>query len=89
MADILIDGIAKSFGHTVALERIDLSIADGCSVGIARVADSPNARLLRAREAFATQFPRRRVIRKGKLIAETRLETYRYFDLPAAPGHKD
>jgi cytosine deaminase len=39
-----------------------------------------------AREAFATRSPRRWVIRKGKLIAETRLETYRYFDLPAAPA---
>jgi cytosine deaminase len=37
-----------------------------------------------AREAFATRAPRRWVIRKGKLIAETRLETLRYFDIPAA-----
>ena len=42
-----------------------------------------------AREAFATRSPRRWVIRKGKLIAETKLETYRYFDLPAAPANKD
>jgi cytosine deaminase len=42
-----------------------------------------------AREAFATRSPRRWVIRKGKLIAETRLEMYRYFDLPAARPNKD
>jgi cytosine deaminase len=39
-----------------------------------------------AREAFATRSPRRWVIRKGRLIAETRLETHRYFDLPAVPA---
>ncbi len=39
-----------------------------------------------AREAFATRAPRRWVIRKGKLIAETRLETHRYFDIQAAPA---
>ncbi|MHB8270872.1 amidohydrolase family protein [Bradyrhizobium sp.] len=38
-----------------------------------------------AREAFAARSPRRWVIRRGKLIAETRLETRRYFDIPAAP----
>ena len=37
-----------------------------------------------AREAFATRRPRRWVIRKGKLIAETQVETRRYFDVPAA-----
>jgi cytosine deaminase len=37
------------------------------------------------REAFAMRSPRRWVIRKGKLIAETRLETRRYFDLQAVP----
>jgi cytosine deaminase len=42
-----------------------------------------------AREAFATRSPRRWVIRKGKLIAETRLETHRYFDPPAARASKD
>jgi cytosine/creatinine deaminase len=39
-----------------------------------------------AREAFATRSARRRVIRKGKLNAETRLETQSYFDLPADPA---
>jgi cytosine deaminase len=34
-------------------------------------------------EAFATRAPRRWVIRKGKLIAETRLEMHRYFDRQA------
>jgi cytosine/creatinine deaminase len=35
-----------------------------------------------AREALATRSPRRWVIRKGKLIAEGRLEKRRYFDMP-------
>ncbi len=39
-----------------------------------------------AREAFATRAPRRWVIRKGRLIAETSLETRRYFAIPAAPN---
>jgi cytosine deaminase len=38
-----------------------------------------------AREAFAARSPRRWVIRRGRLIAETRVETRRYFDSPAAP----
>jgi cytosine deaminase len=38
-----------------------------------------------AREAFAARSPRRWVIRRGKLIAETRLEKRRYFDIPATP----
>jgi cytosine deaminase len=37
-----------------------------------------------ARGAFATRLPRRWVIRKGRLIAETQVETRRYFDIPAA-----
>jgi cytosine deaminase len=37
-----------------------------------------------AREAFATRSPRRWVIRKGRLIAETKLETRRYFGFSAA-----
>jgi cytosine deaminase len=36
-----------------------------------------------AREAFARRSPRRWVIRKGKLIAESRLEMRHYFDIPA------
>ena len=35
------------------------------------------------RGAFATRLPRRWVIRKGKLIAQTRVERQRYFDIPA------
>jgi cytosine/creatinine deaminase len=38
-----------------------------------------------AREAFATRAPRRWVIRKGRLIAETKLEVCRHFDIPAMP----
>jgi len=37
-----------------------------------------------ARAAFATRLPRRWVIRKGRLIAETHSETRRYFAMPAA-----
>ena len=37
-----------------------------------------------ARGAFATRRPRRWVIRKGKLIAETQFETRRYFDVSTA-----
>jgi cytosine deaminase len=37
-----------------------------------------------ARGAFATRLPRRWVIRKGRLIAETHSETRRYFEIPAA-----
>ena len=37
-----------------------------------------------ARGAFATRLPRRWVIRKGRLIAETQFETRRYFEIPAA-----
>jgi cytosine deaminase len=36
-----------------------------------------------AREAFARRSPRRWVIRKGKLIAESRPEMRHYFDIPA------
>jgi len=36
-----------------------------------------------AREAFATRSPRRWVIRKGKLIAETMVDMRRYFSVPA------
>ena len=39
-----------------------------------------------ARGAFATRSPRRWVIRRGKLIAENRLEMRRYFDIYAVPA---
>jgi cytosine/creatinine deaminase len=38
------------------------------------------------REAFATRLPRRWVIRRGRLIAEARVETRRYFDTPPVPA---
>jgi cytosine deaminase len=41
-----------------------------------------------ARGAFATRLPRRWVIRKGRLIAETQSETRRYFEVPAAAAHR-
>jgi cytosine deaminase len=39
-----------------------------------------------AREAFATRSPRRWVIRKGRLIAETKQEKRHYFELSAVPA---
>jgi cytosine deaminase len=39
-----------------------------------------------AREAFATRTPRRWVIRKGKLIAESKIERRRTFELPPKQG---
>ena len=38
------------------------------------------------REAFATRSPRRWVIRKGRLIVETKVETHRYYDTPTVPA---
>jgi cytosine/creatinine deaminase len=55
-------------------------------VAVGTVADLVVLDARDAREAFATRSPRRWVIRKGKLIAETRLETHRYFGIPAAPA---
>jgi cytosine/creatinine deaminase len=55
-------------------------------VAVGAVADLVVLDARDAREAFATRLPRRWVIRKGRLIAETRLETRRYFDLVAAPA---
>jgi cytosine deaminase len=53
-------------------------------VAVGAVADLVVLDARDAREAFATRSPCRWVIRKGELIAETRREAYRYFDLPAA-----
>ena len=39
-----------------------------------------------AREAFAMRTPRRWVIRKGRLIAESKIESRRYFDLLLKQG---
>jgi cytosine deaminase len=55
-------------------------------VAVGAVADLVVLDARDARGAFATRLPRRWVIRKGKLIAQTRLETHRYFDMPAAPA---
>jgi cytosine deaminase len=55
-------------------------------VALGAVADLVVLDARNVREAIATRSPRRWVIRKGKLIAETRLETRRYFDIPAAPA---
>jgi cytosine deaminase len=63
-----------------ALRAADFGVAVG-SVADLVVLDAGDAR-----EAFATRAPRRWVIRKGKLIAETKLETLRYFDMPAVPA---
>jgi cytosine/creatinine deaminase len=52
-------------------------------VAIGAVADLVVLDARDARGAFATRLPRRWVIRRGKLIAETRLERQRYFDTPA------
>src|SRR3984957_11542665 len=53
-------------------------------VAIGNIADLVVLDARDPREAFATRMPRRWVIRKGKLIAETKVETRRYFDMPAA-----
>jgi len=55
-------------------------------VAIGNIADLVVLDARDPREAFATRMPRRWVIRKGKLIAETKLETHRYFNLSSAPA---
>jgi cytosine deaminase len=59
-----------------ALRAPDFQVAAGA------VADLVVLDARDAREAFATRSPRRWVIRKGKLIAEGRLEKRRYFAMP-------
>jgi cytosine deaminase len=54
-------------------------------VAVGAVADLVVLEARDAREAFATRSPRRWVIRKGKVIAETMLEVRRYFDISATP----
>jgi cytosine deaminase len=54
-------------------------------VAVGAVADLVVLDARDAREAFATRSPRRWVIRKGRLIAETKLEVCRHFDIPAMP----
>jgi cytosine deaminase len=53
-------------------------------VAVGSVADLVVLDARDAREAFATRSPRRWVIRKGKLIAESSLVMRRYFDIPRA-----
>jgi cytosine deaminase len=55
-------------------------------VAVGTVADLVVLDARDAREAFATRSPHRWVIRKGRLIAETRRDTRRYFDLSAVPA---
>jgi cytosine deaminase len=62
-----------------------LRVAD-FRVAVGAVADLVVLDARDAREAFATRSPRRWVIRRGRLIAETRLETHRYFDVVAVPA---
>jgi cytosine deaminase len=54
-------------------------------VAVGAVADLVVLDARDAREAFATRSPRRWVIRKGRLIAESKLEVCRHFDIPAMP----
>jgi cytosine/creatinine deaminase len=54
-------------------------------VAVGSVADLVVLDACDAREALATRAPRRWVIRKGRLIAEGKVEMYRYFDLSGAP----
>jgi cytosine deaminase len=62
-----------------------LRIAD-FAVTVGSVADLVVLEARDAREAFTTRLPRRWVIRKGRLIAESKLEIRRYFDIPAVPA---
>ena len=55
MADILIDGVAKSFGHTVALERIDLAVADGEFLALLGPSGCGKTTLLRIIAGLETQ----------------------------------
>jgi cytosine deaminase len=55
-------------------------------VAVGAVADLVVLDARDAREAFATRSPRRWVIRKGKLIAETRVDMRRYFEVPKMPA---
>ena len=55
MADILIDSIAKTFGHTVALERVDLRIADGEFLALLGPSGCGKTTLLRIIAGLETQ----------------------------------
>ena len=69
-------GMATTGNGAKALRVPDFQVAAGA------VADLVVLDARDAREAFATRSPRRWVIRKGKLIAEGRLEKRRYFGTP-------
>jgi cytosine deaminase len=62
-----------------ALRALDFSVAVGAAADLV-VLDARDAR-----EAFATRAPRRWVIRKGRMVAEGKLATRRYFDIPSEP----
>jgi cytosine deaminase len=62
-----------------------LGVAD-FSVAVGAVADLVVLDARDPREAFATRAPRRWVIRKGRMVAEGKLETRRYFDIPSTPA---
>ncbi len=55
MADIRIDGVGKSFGHTVALERIDLTVADGEFLALLGPSGCGKTTLLRIIAGLETQ----------------------------------
>ncbi|MGA2287006.1 amidohydrolase family protein [Bradyrhizobium sp.] len=58
----------------------------GFAVTVGTVADLVVLDARDAREALSTRLPRRFVIRKGKLIAESHLESRRSFDIPSMPA---
>jgi cytosine/creatinine deaminase len=60
--------------------------APNFSVAVGGVADLVVLDARDAREAFAMRTPRRWVIRKGRMLAEGKLETRRYFDIPSTPS---
>jgi cytosine deaminase len=62
-----------------------LRIAD-FSFAVGAVADLVVLDARDAREAFATRAPRRWVIRKGRMVAEGKLETIRHFDVSGKPA---
>jgi cytosine deaminase len=55
-------------------------------VAVGAVADLVVLDARDAREAFATRSPRRWVIRKGRLIAEAKVDMRRYFEVPKVPA---
>jgi cytosine deaminase len=74
-AEILTVMDMVTFNGAKALRVADYPVAVGA------VADLVVLDARDAREAFATRRPRRWVIRRGRLVAETHLETRRHFDV--------